>query len=390
MGVGITRHGVAHGDAPAVEDVERRTRILVRLGKDDPAIPNQRVDMEDIAGDEALEEEVRLAVAKIVEYRPDVVGVLDATDADGRDFRSGLEEPGAGNVGQVGAETVVGERRREGRNRHAGPASADAHGEFVAHELCRARPETGEAEMFAERGGGLDVVVVKSHDTIDNLGAGKIADAVDNVRYPRQVRHGVQLVDRLARPGGFLERFDGQEDRPRPASFGFADELRALFIAGEAEDRRHASEYSAKEKPERGGRLGDGAGWCTSDGPETAGGGRRTAELVRGGREGCVARDSRRLPRFHSGHPGGCFRDIPHTVLQGDCAPDRPCGPPRFTFSVACLWTWRGRPCPVPPTKHRRGRARTRSIAQTVRSASTCAFCSSRRAKSAWMRSWTS
>src|SRR6201996_7252382 len=69
-------------DAAGVHGVEGRLAVLVRRGEDDTAVPGDAFDVEDVAGDEALDEVVGGGIAETVEMWPDVVGIGELLYAD--------------------------------------------------------------------------------------------------------------------------------------------------------------------------------------------------------------------------------------------------------------------------------------------------------------------
>ena len=74
--------------------------------------------------------------------------------------------------------------------------------------------------MFAQRGGRLHVVVVERHDRVDGVGAGQIADGVEDIWPATQVGHQEHLVDALARPGFGSGPLASQQQHARTKGFG--------------------------------------------------------------------------------------------------------------------------------------------------------------------------
>ena len=85
-------------DAALVHDLHGRLAVAADAGEDDLALADDGVDVEDVAGDEALEEVEALAVAELFERAPDVVGGVHLFDADGGGFAARLEHPGRGDA----------------------------------------------------------------------------------------------------------------------------------------------------------------------------------------------------------------------------------------------------------------------------------------------------
>ena len=114
----VLRHRRRREDAAAVRHLERRLAVLVHRLEHDRLVPDDRVDVEDVAGDEALEHVERAPVAERVEGRPEVLGPLDLLHADGRGLRARLEDPGQRR--RVGEAPRSARRSRRGRSRARG------------------------------------------------------------------------------------------------------------------------------------------------------------------------------------------------------------------------------------------------------------------------------
>ena len=78
--VGGKRPG--HEDAAFVRDRHRRRPIAAGEREDDAPIEDERIDVEDVAGHELLEQVVGTRVAKRVERVPELVGVANLADAN--------------------------------------------------------------------------------------------------------------------------------------------------------------------------------------------------------------------------------------------------------------------------------------------------------------------
>ena len=161
-------HGAGREDAALVRDAEGRRAVLVRGVEDDVALPDQRVDVEDIAFDEALEQVERAPVAERVERRPQLLDPLDAGDADGRRVRARLEHPGAGHAFGKPAHLVVVHRVDELGHEHALVPRLDAHRQLVAEIPRRRLAHPGDPQVLAQQRRRLDVEVVERDDAVDH------------------------------------------------------------------------------------------------------------------------------------------------------------------------------------------------------------------------------
>ncbi len=84
-----------------------RLAVFVGCAEECFAVPGDALDVKDLAGDEALEEVVRLEVAELVEDGPKVAWRFDLADADGGGVGAGLQQPRAGDVVEEVVEVVV-------------------------------------------------------------------------------------------------------------------------------------------------------------------------------------------------------------------------------------------------------------------------------------------
>ena len=104
--------GAGGEDAALVHHLHGRAAVLMDDGEDDLALADDRVDVEDVAGDELLQQEVALPVAELIERAPELLGILDLANAERRSLGARLEQPGRGHVSHVVAQFVVVEDAR--------------------------------------------------------------------------------------------------------------------------------------------------------------------------------------------------------------------------------------------------------------------------------------
>src|SRR5271168_1958635 len=108
-----------------------RLAVFVGGAKERSPVPGDTFDVKDLAGDEALQEIVRLQVAELVKDRPECVGCFDLANADCRGVGARLQQPWAGNMAQEVAEVVVVEDRGKFWNGNTALPGTDSHREFV-------------------------------------------------------------------------------------------------------------------------------------------------------------------------------------------------------------------------------------------------------------------
>ena len=89
----VLRQRPGHEDAAFMRDRHRRSAVAARRGEDDPPIEDERVDVIDVAGNELLEDVVRLRVAKRSSVCQRTSLGIDLLDADGRRLRARLQDP---------------------------------------------------------------------------------------------------------------------------------------------------------------------------------------------------------------------------------------------------------------------------------------------------------
>jgi len=90
--------------------------------------------------------------------------------------------------------------------------------------------------VLPERGGDLEVELVERDHPLDVLRPGQIADCVDHVLAPLEIRHVEDLVDAVARPVCIPQLLACEEKDAAAEALAFADELLPLEVAGEAEN----------------------------------------------------------------------------------------------------------------------------------------------------------
>jgi hypothetical protein len=130
--VGVAIDGAGREDSALMHDLHRRFAVAVHFGEDHVAFAGDGVDMEDVAGDEAFEEEIALLVAELIESAPEALRFMDFADADGRGFGARLEHPWRRHAVHVGAQVVVVENSDELRYENAGAFRLVPHRELVA------------------------------------------------------------------------------------------------------------------------------------------------------------------------------------------------------------------------------------------------------------------
>jgi hypothetical protein len=118
---------------------------------------------------------------------------------------------------------------------------AHAHRELVAEAARNRDAHAGNLQVFAQHRGRFDVEVVECDDSIEAFGAGQVCGARSDVVLRHAAADVVELVDRVSRPVAVAELLLGQEQHPRALAPAFLQELVALAVRRDAEDREHAS-----------------------------------------------------------------------------------------------------------------------------------------------------
>ncbi len=244
-------------DAALVADVHGGAAVAAGDGEEDIAFANDGVDVEDVAGDVLLEEVVGLVIAEGVDDLPAFVLGVDFADADGAGHEPGFEDPGRRNLVEEGMDEVVIEDVDEGGDVEAFIGGLAAHGELVAEVAGGGFAHAGDAEVFAEGGGGFEVEVIEGDDAVDDFSAGEEADGVEGllaVPLFFVVGHVEDFVDGLGGPfGGVFDAVGGKEEDAAAEAFGLAEKFVAFFVAGDAENGERTHKGTGPQR-ERAGR----------------------------------------------------------------------------------------------------------------------------------------
>ena len=89
----LARQGARHEDAAAVHHIERRFGVAVHFGKDHFFFRDDRIDVEDVAGNVLLQHVIRLPIAQRVDGGPEFIGRVDLLDPERGRFRARLQHP---------------------------------------------------------------------------------------------------------------------------------------------------------------------------------------------------------------------------------------------------------------------------------------------------------
>ena len=219
------------------------------MREEDLALVHDGIDVEDVAGDEALQQVIRLLVAQALDNGPEFVLGMHFADADGAGHRPRLQHPRR--------RYAIEERRKLSVIQHVDEVGhvqprlggAHAHGQLVAEVARGGLAHAGDAQVLADHGGQFDIEIVERHDAVEHARARQIADGVAHVDWvplSAAIRQVEDLVDRLHRPVRFMLQAFGGDQHYRPAlAFAFANEIVALFVAGHAENRHNRNPAEA-------------------------------------------------------------------------------------------------------------------------------------------------
>ena len=233
--------GAGGKDSAGVRGLEGRLAVLVRSGEEDAALPGDAFDMEDVAGEEALDEMVAGRIAEAVEDGPDIVWIfwISSGCADGGEGRTeaGLEEPGAFGRLQEAVERVVIGDGAEGRDGHVAAGRALAHGKLVAEETRCGLAEAGEEKMFAGQGGGFKIELVERNDArAMGMWRNEVGNVWEGLFWREVFRNGVEAGEELARPVGVAELVHREEMDLAAEARSLAEKGLAFFVGADAED----------------------------------------------------------------------------------------------------------------------------------------------------------
>src|SRR5271156_1875161 len=117
-GIPIDDPGGKH--AALVHHLHGRLAVLAHGRKDYLPVVGDRVDVEDGAGNESLEEIVALAVAQLIKRTPELLRLMNLAYADGGGFGTGLQHPGSRYFGHVSPQIVVIQHGSKFRNQYPG------------------------------------------------------------------------------------------------------------------------------------------------------------------------------------------------------------------------------------------------------------------------------
>ena len=236
-GVGIARRERPRDeDAGVVRHDERRRLVAARAREAHLEVEDDRVDVEDVAGDELLEQVVGAVVAKHLERAPQRSPLTAGGGCRApRPATRGLSTHGAGTSDVQLVISRVVQRVHERRAGHARAARPPAHRQLVAKAPRRRFAHARHEQVLAQHRRQLDVEVVERDDAVDALGAGQVRGALADVVERHVAPEVVERVDRLARPIGVAELLFGQEQHAAPLPLALAQELVALAVGRDAE-----------------------------------------------------------------------------------------------------------------------------------------------------------
>src|SRR5688572_11675141 len=177
-----------------------------------------------------------LAVSKLIEDRPQLLGAVQLANADGGGGESRLEHPWRRDRRQILAYPIVVEDRDERGNGNTAFLGSHPHRQLVAEVAHRRLAHARDAEMLAKRGRHLQIELVERNDAVDRLGAREVADGMDDVVAPEQVGHEKALVDALPRPVRVSVLFEREQQYATAQTLALAQKLVAFDVAGQAQD----------------------------------------------------------------------------------------------------------------------------------------------------------
>src|SRR5688572_12412300 len=229
-------------------DVEWWMEIAMRFAEHDLPGPRDRIDVVHIPRHVALEQMKRLLVPELVEDRPELVGPRDLPDPDRGRRVTWFQEPGRRHVVEERSDAIVVEDRHELRHEQPALLRLHAHRELVAKVADSALAHAGDAQVLAQRRRHLEIELVERHDPVDRLGSREPAHGIDHVIPAREVGDQEQLIDAVAWPLEVPHGFARDEQHPGAQAVAFANEVVALEVAGQTEDRDVGLGHTEREK----------------------------------------------------------------------------------------------------------------------------------------------
>src|SRR5258708_17096928 len=125
----------------------------------------------------------------------------------------------------------------EGRDANAPELGAGAHGQLVAKVARRRLAHARNADMLAEPGHELDVIVIERCQTIDVACSRQIAHGPDHRGPVFEAGKREDFVDEFAAPGLIQKMLDRQQNGCTTRLLASLDERIALEVAGDTNDR---------------------------------------------------------------------------------------------------------------------------------------------------------
>ena len=141
---------------------------------------------------------------------------------------------------EVVANVVMIHDRHEIRHAHVAIERAHAHGQLVAEIAHGGQAHAGDAQMLAQRGGGLHVVFVERDDAVELVRARQMGDRLHDVGEGNFCGKVEGIVEAFARPVGVAQFFRGQQNHAAALALALAHELLPLFVGRDAEKSQRA------------------------------------------------------------------------------------------------------------------------------------------------------
>ena len=224
-----------HEDAGVVRHDERRRLVAARAREAHLEVEDDRVDVEDVARDELLEQVVGAAVAEHLERAPQLAADARRRIPSAAACARGLSTHGAGTSD---VQLVISASFNVCTNDGQGSPALRARRRIASLSRKPARrrlAHAGHEQVLAQHRRQLDVEVVERDDAVDALGAGQVRGALADVVERHVAAEVVERVDRLARPVGVAELLFGEEQHPAPLALALAQELVTLAVGRDAE-----------------------------------------------------------------------------------------------------------------------------------------------------------
>ena len=190
--------------------------------------------MVDLARNKLLQQKRRLFVPQMFQHGPQLFGGVNLLDPNRRSLLPRLQHPWPRNMLKVVPDVAVIEHGNKIRHAHVTIQRLHAHGQLVAEIAHGGQPHPWYAQVLANSGGGLHVVLVERNNAVDLLRAREVRHGLHDVADGNLSRKKKRVVQALPRPIGIAQFLRRQQDHAAALALALAHELLSLLIGRDA------------------------------------------------------------------------------------------------------------------------------------------------------------